>query len=311
VSASLVKLCGCVRALLSLLYPMEWRHTVVSACPTVLADLVCSPTPYIIGVSPACFASLSPDAFASVVVARLDEKLLHAPSALPPLPGERSVCKQLRQIARALKWTLRSDEANALIAQQVANIYSAFWLGWQIHTVPRQPGAAAVLFDAAAFARSRPAATQPLAEHFCKSTMFFDAVHRLEQQDARVTNFLSLRSAANGGTGSTASDGSGLGLRAMLGRRAASAESLSGSETSSVGSSAFVPELSPSHAQSGLLGPMLGLESEVKLATQMKLATHLVSYIEAAIPERGRVMPNSVQLDSEIERVSQIITTRL
>jgi hypothetical protein len=242
VSASLPKLCACVRALLSLLYPMEWKHTVVSACPAILADLVCSPTPYIIGVPAGCFACIPADLVASVVIAHLDEKRLQTPGKLPSLAAGHLVCEELRRIAKMSQHS--EEESSALIARQVTNVHSAFWFGWQNHIVQLRPGSA-LQFDAAEFARSRPAGAQPLAEHFCASTMFFDMVTRLEQQDAHVTTFLSLSDSAAAAHYLSASGGSPAAgsvrmsgrLLGMFGRRR-STESLLDSETSSVVSSA-------------------------------------------------------------------------
>ena len=243
VSASLPKLCGCVRALMSLLYPMEWKHTIVSACPTVLADLVCSPTPYIIGVTVGCVAYISADSVAAVVIARLDEKRLDSPGKLPSLPGQSVARAELQRIAKMS--ALSAEEASLLIAQQVTNVYSAFWLGWHNHI---RQAHSALRFDTESFSRSRPPIVQPLAQHFCASTMYFDMVQRLERRDAHVMSFLGMLDSAtavrflSSDGGGTSMGGSARGrLLGMFGRRK-SIDSPLESDTASVISSVFGPD---------------------------------------------------------------------
>ena len=40
-----------IHALSSLLYPFSWQHTFIPVLPTAMLDVVCSPTPYIIGIT--------------------------------------------------------------------------------------------------------------------------------------------------------------------------------------------------------------------------------------------------------------------
>jgi hypothetical protein len=222
---------------------MEWKHTIVSACPMVLAGLVCSPTPYIIGVTVGCFAYISADSVAEVVIASLDEKRLDSPRKLPSLPGQSMARAELQRIAKMP--ALSAEAASLLIAQQVTNVYSAFWLGWHNHI--RQVHSA-LQFDTASFSRSRPPIAQPLAQRFCESTMYFDMVKRLERRDPHVTNFLRMLDSATasrylssdgGGT-----DISGRARRRLLGMfgRHKSIDSPLELDTASVISSVFGPD---------------------------------------------------------------------
>ncbi|XP_060565637.1 uncharacterized protein LOC132724716 isoform X2 [Ruditapes philippinarum] len=52
----LSKLSSTIHAIVSLLYPFSWQHTFIPVLPSDMIDVVCSPTPYIIGIT----ASLLP-----------------------------------------------------------------------------------------------------------------------------------------------------------------------------------------------------------------------------------------------------------
>ena len=80
--------------------------------------LLCVAEPYI-----------SADSVAAVVIGNLDEKRLDSPRKLPLLPGQSIARVGLQRITKMS--ALSEEEASLLIAQQVTNVYSAFWLGWQ------------------------------------------------------------------------------------------------------------------------------------------------------------------------------------
>lgn len=40
-----------IHAIVTLLYPFSWQHTFIPVLPSDMIDVVCSPTPYIIGIT--------------------------------------------------------------------------------------------------------------------------------------------------------------------------------------------------------------------------------------------------------------------
>lgn len=43
-------LSSCVHAFASIIYPFSWQHTFIPLLPPNLIDVVCAPTPYIVGL---------------------------------------------------------------------------------------------------------------------------------------------------------------------------------------------------------------------------------------------------------------------
>lgn len=61
VSNSLQKLSECCNAAVSLIYPLEWQHIFIPVLPRRLAEFVCSPTPFIIGMLSADLSRIMPN----------------------------------------------------------------------------------------------------------------------------------------------------------------------------------------------------------------------------------------------------------
>lgn len=43
-------LSSCVHAVVALLYPFSWQHTFIPVLPTSMVDIVCCPTPFLVGI---------------------------------------------------------------------------------------------------------------------------------------------------------------------------------------------------------------------------------------------------------------------
>lgn len=50
VSFSLSTLSKCCHAMVALLYPFAWQHTYIPVLPPSMMDIVCTPTPFIVGL---------------------------------------------------------------------------------------------------------------------------------------------------------------------------------------------------------------------------------------------------------------------
>ncbi|XP_065669380.1 DENN domain-containing protein 2B isoform X4 [Hydra vulgaris] len=74
VSASLSLLSSCCHGFISLMYPFEWEHTYIPVLPTKLIEIVCLPSPYLIGVLPSAVVEINDLPVEEVIVIDLDSK---------------------------------------------------------------------------------------------------------------------------------------------------------------------------------------------------------------------------------------------
>ncbi|CAE1250863.1 DENND2 [Acanthosepion pharaonis] len=67
-------LCSTVHALVALLYPFQWQHTYIPVLPSKMLEVVCSPTPYIVGVLYSYLPKIKNMQMEEVVILDLDRK---------------------------------------------------------------------------------------------------------------------------------------------------------------------------------------------------------------------------------------------
>lgn len=67
-------LCSTVHALVALLYPFQWQHTYIPVLPSKMLEVVCSPTPYIVGVLSSYLPEIKNMQMEEVVILDLDHR---------------------------------------------------------------------------------------------------------------------------------------------------------------------------------------------------------------------------------------------
>lgn len=72
-SSSLSLLSSCCHALISLMYPFTWEHTYIPVLPTKLVDIICLPSPYLIGLLPPALQEMEDLPVDDVTVVSLDD----------------------------------------------------------------------------------------------------------------------------------------------------------------------------------------------------------------------------------------------
>lgn len=100
-SKSLSLLTSCCHSLISLMYPFEWEHTYIPVLPTNLIDIVCLPSPYLLGVLPSSVSEIQDLPIEEVYILDLDsgEKILH-PDLKCEIPKNmcQEISKSLNQV---------------------------------------------------------------------------------------------------------------------------------------------------------------------------------------------------------------------
>lgn len=81
-SQSFSRLTDSCAALVSLIYPMRYSHTLVPVMPAFLLDYLYSPTPYIFGFHSQHQAALDPGQLLDVITVDLDGGMIHIPENL-------------------------------------------------------------------------------------------------------------------------------------------------------------------------------------------------------------------------------------
>ncbi|GAA6094648.1 suppression of tumorigenicity 5 protein isoform X1, partial [Tachysurus ichikawai] len=51
-------LSSCAHAVVALLYPFSWQHTFIPVLPSSMVDIVCCPTPFLVGILSSSLAKL-------------------------------------------------------------------------------------------------------------------------------------------------------------------------------------------------------------------------------------------------------------
>ncbi|CAH1787403.1 unnamed protein product [Owenia fusiformis] len=114
----------CIHAMTSLLYPFTWQHTFIPVLPSALIDIVCSPTPYIIGVLSDCVPQLEGLPMDEVLIVNLDGGRL-----TEELGDEGTIIPQKLQkaIKTALKMCMEDEESpgskNLMISEAFLRLF--------------------------------------------------------------------------------------------------------------------------------------------------------------------------------------------
>lgn len=111
-SKSLSLLTSCCHALISLMYPFEWEHTYIPVLPTSLIDIVCLPSPYLLGVLPSSVPEIEDLPIEEVYILNLDtgEQILH-PSTKCGIP--KYLCDEISSSLKQV-FDLSSDEIDVV-----------------------------------------------------------------------------------------------------------------------------------------------------------------------------------------------------
>jgi len=72
-SKSLSTLSSSCHTLISLMYPFEWEHTLIPVLPTKLVDILCLPTPFLLGILPTVLHEIEDLPIENVSIMDLDE----------------------------------------------------------------------------------------------------------------------------------------------------------------------------------------------------------------------------------------------
>jgi hypothetical protein len=99
-------LSSCIQAISSLLYPFAWQHVYIPVLPSDLIDIVCSPTPYIIGILSTSRAALQKLPMEEVLIVDLDNNAL-----LESLGDEATIVP--RKLQKALTGALKDTDRDS------------------------------------------------------------------------------------------------------------------------------------------------------------------------------------------------------
>lgn len=80
-------LSSCVHAVVALLYPLSWQHTFIPVLPTSMVDIVCCPTPFLVGILSSSLPKLKDLPVEEVRTSASVPDLSHTLSQTPQLPA--------------------------------------------------------------------------------------------------------------------------------------------------------------------------------------------------------------------------------
>ena len=98
-SKSLSTLSSSCHCLISLMYPFEWDHTLIPVLPTKLTDVLCLPTPFLLGIFPSVLPELEDLPIEEVSIFDLDNQVWIQKSELP--------CQIPRQVINQVEGSLK------------------------------------------------------------------------------------------------------------------------------------------------------------------------------------------------------------
>lgn len=127
-SNSLTLLSSSCHILISLMYPFEWEHTLIPVLPTKLMDILCLPSPYLLGILPSVIPELEDLPMEGVSILNLDDG-----TWIERADIENILPKQISsQIVGSLKQTfsLSLDQVDAKQAQNeiISEIFVQMYL---------------------------------------------------------------------------------------------------------------------------------------------------------------------------------------
>ncbi|XP_074660637.1 uncharacterized protein LOC141913088 isoform X3 [Tubulanus polymorphus] len=76
-ATNLGTLSSCIHAMVALLYPLSWQHTFIPVLPPEMIDIVCSPTPYIVGILTEFMDDVYDLPMEEVLIVNIDEICLY------------------------------------------------------------------------------------------------------------------------------------------------------------------------------------------------------------------------------------------
>ncbi|ELT91942.1 hypothetical protein CAPTEDRAFT_183656 [Capitella teleta] len=108
IAQHLSTLTTCIHGLHALLYPFEWQHTFVPMLPASMVDVVCAPTPYILGVLTSLQPQLQQFPLEEVLIIDLDNR-----SLLKQMGDESGIIP--KKLQKALMAAIKEDAGNSAI----------------------------------------------------------------------------------------------------------------------------------------------------------------------------------------------------
>ena len=127
-SESLSTLSSCCHCLISLMYPFEWDHTLIPVLPTKLTDILCLPTPFLLGIFPSVLPELEDLPIEDVSIFNLDTGVWIQKSALTsPLP--KQISSQIEgSLKQVLSVTSQKNELKKAQNEIVTEIFVQMYL---------------------------------------------------------------------------------------------------------------------------------------------------------------------------------------
>ncbi|XP_019738599.1 DENN domain-containing protein 2A-like isoform X1 [Hippocampus comes] len=197
----------CCHAVVALLYPFVWQHTYIPALPSAMLDVVCTPTPFIVGLLTGSLPQLSELPLEEVLVVNLgksrflkqmDDEDTILPSKLQS--ALENVLERRRELAGGVGGDTLHDHLGTVVTEafvrffvELVGHYPLFFFSeWEddVSSAPSVPCA----FQREAFRKAIPSkTTRRFLEVFMETRMFGCFVREREQHGPSLNGLFEMR----------------------------------------------------------------------------------------------------------------------
>ncbi|CAI9722833.1 Hypothetical predicted protein [Octopus vulgaris] len=189
-SKNLGTLSRTIHGLITLLYPFQWQHTYVPILPPNMLEIVCSPTPYIVGILSSYLPDLKNMAIDEVVILDLDRKHF-----VSNIGDESSILpKKIQKALRSALDSARNDietegSKNLMISEAFLRLFVEMVGHTESYILTQQNGEK--VFQKEQFIRSvNSKSIRKFLEWFSETQMFDVFKHSLLERSSSLELFL-------------------------------------------------------------------------------------------------------------------------
>ncbi|XP_005988514.1 DENN domain-containing protein 2C [Latimeria chalumnae] len=200
VADKLSTLSKCCHAVVATLYPFTWQHTYIPVLPVSMIDIVCSPTPFLIGILSCSLPQLNDLPLEEVLIVdlcadRFLRQILDEDSILPHKlqPALEQILEQRNEI---LAQEQSAEEDGASLCTLVSEAFVRFFVEivghYSLHMSVNEKGERA--FQPEAFRKSHPSRNvRQFLELFMETQMFAGFIQDRELRKSRIKGLFQRR----------------------------------------------------------------------------------------------------------------------
>ena len=143
-SKSLSTLSSSCHCLISLMYPFEWDHTLIPVLPTKLTDILCLPTPFILGIFPSVLPELEDLPIEDVSIFDIDNGKWTQKCELDMCQLPKQICNQVEgSLKQVLSLTTQKNDGlkeaqNEIITEIFVQMYLQLMGHFENHYIVKE-----------------------------------------------------------------------------------------------------------------------------------------------------------------------------